>query len=489
MNMPESLEMLEHSPCGQALVALDGTILFSNPAFRELCGLDTGAFSQRHFQQSLAKGAAIFYENQFLPTLLQRGNIAEISLELIQPSGAQIPVFVSAVLRRNEDGTPNGMFLAVSDATQRRLYEKELLRARKEAEQVSEVVRRSSDAILRLSPDGVIQSWNEGARHMFGWSSAEALGKSLAFLFVDDGKGQIQDAMALLTRGVQAFKELRGLRKNGSGLDVSISLTPHLEAPGTLVAFSAIIRDITSQKLSERALLQSEKLASVGRLATAIAHEINNPLESVVNLLYLLQSSPLDAESLSFVSMAQEELARVSQIATHTLQFHKQSSSRTRLNLAALADSVLALYRARLANAGITWKNESKVASPLFCFEGELRQILINLVANAYDAMKMGGRLTIRNRDITIWPQGTRGVRITVADTGSGMDPTTLPHVFEPFFTTKGIGGTGLGLWITSELVEKNQGRIKIRSSTNPGKHGTVICIVFPRFDETDSQP
>ena len=103
--------------------------------------------------------------------------------------------------------------------------------------------------------------------------------------------------------------------------------------------------------------------------------------------------------------------------------------------------------------------------------------------------MKMGGRLTIRNRDITIWPQGTRGVRITVADTGSGMDPTTLPHVFEPFFTTKGIGGTGLGLWITSELVEKNQGRIKIRSSTNPGKHGTVICIVFPRFDETDSQP
>jgi PAS domain S-box-containing protein len=489
LSTPECLAILEHSPCGQALLALDGMVLFSNPAFRRLCGLDDDAVSHRYFQHSLSKGAAIFYENQFLPTLLQRGKIAEISLELTQPSGSQIPVFVSAVLRRSDDGTPNGMFLAVSDATQRRLYEKELLRARKQAEQVSEVVRRSADAILRLSSDGVIQSWNEGARYMFGWSSHEALGKPLAFLFVEDGKRQIQDAMTLLTRGVQASRQLEGLRKNGSGLDVSMSLTPHLEAPGTLVAFSAIIRDITSQKLSERALVQSEKLASVGRLATTIAHEINNPLESLINLLYILQSSPLDPESLSFVSMAQEELARVSQIATQTLQFYKQSSSRTRLNLAALADSVLALYRARLANAGITWKSDSKVASPLFCFDGELRQILINLVANAYDAMRMGGKLTIRNRDITIWPEGTRGVRITVADTGSGMDRTTLRHVFEPFFSTKGIGGTGLGLWITLELVERNQGRIKIRSSTNPKKHGTVISVVFPRFDETDSQP
>jgi PAS domain S-box-containing protein len=479
------LEILEHSPCGQALLALDGIILFANPAFRKLCGLDAaGAISEHHFQQSLTKGAAIFYENQFLPTLLQRGEITGIALELSQPSGEQVQVFVSAVLRRCGDGNPNGVFLAVFDATQRRLYEKELLRARKEAELLSEVVRRSSDAILRLSPDGIIQSWNEGARHMFGWSSDEALGQSLAFLLEDQGKSQIQDAMPLLGSGLQAIKESAGLRKDGSGLEVSISLTPHLEAPGILVAFSAIIRDVTSQKVSERVLLQNEKLASVGRLASSIAHEINNPLESVTNLLYILQSRSLDPETLAFVLTAQEELARVSQIATQTLRFYKQSSSRTHLHLAALAESVLALYRARFANAGVSATNESKRASPLFCFEGELRQIMVNLVSNAYDAMKSGGKLTIRSRDTTILPECDCGVRITVADTGLGMDPMTLRRVFEPFFTTKGLGGTGLGLWITLELVKKNKGRIKIRSSTKPGKRGTVISMVFPHWGE-----
>ena len=303
----------------------------------------------------------MFYENQFLPTLLQRGKITGISLELSQPSGQQVSVFVSAVLRRSEDGTPDGMFLALFDATQRRLYEKELLRARKDAEQVSEVVRRSSDAILRLSPDGAIQSWNEGARHMFGWSTNEALEKSLTFLLEDEGRGQLLDAIALLGRGLQVFKELTGLRKDGSKLDVSITLTPHLEAPGILVAFSAIIRDVTTQKLSERAILQSEKLASVGRLASSIAHEINNPLEAVTNLLYLLRLRPLDPESLALVSTAEEELARVSQIATQTLRFYKQSSSRTHLDLKSLAESVLiALSRRDCGMLESTGTNDSK---------------------------------------------------------------------------------------------------------------------------------
>ena len=465
-------------------------VLFASPTrrFEYYAGLMKPPGSERHFQQSLTKAGAMFYENQFLPTLLQRGKIAGISLDLRRPSGEQVPVFVSAVLRRSQDGHPNNILLSVFDATERRLYEKELLRARKEAEQLSEVVRRSSDAILRLSQDGVIQSWNDGARRMFGWSSDDALGKSIAFLLRDDGKNQLQDAMALLGRGAQVVKELTGLRQDGSTLEVSISLTPHLEAPGILVAFSAIIRDVTSQKLSERALLQNEKLASVGRLASSIAHEINNPLEAVTNLLYILQSRPLDAESLNLVSMAQEELARVSQIATQTLRFYKQSSSRTHLDLAALADSVITLYRARFANAGVLATNDSKRVSPLLCFEGELRQIIVNLVANAYDAMKTGGMLTIRSRNTTIWPEGMSGVRITVADTGIGMETTTLSHIFEPFFTTKGIGGTGLGLWITLELVKKNQGRIKIRSSTKPGKCGTVVMMLFAHCGDADSQ-
>jgi PAS domain S-box-containing protein len=459
---------------------MDGGICFANPAFRALCDFDD-ARSQRRFQESLTKGSAMFYENQFLPTLLQRGKITGISLELSRPSGEQVPMFVSAVLRRAENGTPSGIFLALFDATQRRLYEKELLRARKEAEQLSEVVRRSSDAILRLSPEGIIQSWNEGARKMFGWSPDEAVGNSITFLLEADGRGQMQEAIALLGRGSQIFTDLAGLRKDGSGLEASISLTPHLEAPGILVAFSAIFRDVTAQKLSAHALLQSEKLASVGRLASAIAHEINNPLESVTNLLYILQSRHLDPESLALVSTAQDELARVSQIATQTLRFYRQSSSRTYLNLEALTESVFSLYRARFANAGVNARSDTTRASPFLCFEGELRQIMVNLVANSFDAMKSGGTLTIRSRDTILLPDGLRGVRITVADTGIGMEPETRLRAFEPFFTTKGIGGTGLGLWITLELVKKNQGKIKVRSSMKPGRSGTVFTMVFPR--------
>ena len=459
---------------------MDGAVRSANQSFWSLCGFDDGADSEFHFQQSLTKGAAMFYENQLLPTLLQRGRVEGISLELSLPSGQQIPVFVNAILRRGADGSSAGMFLAIFDATQRRLYEKELLRARKEAEHLSEVVRRSSDGILRLSQNGSIQSWNDGARRIFGWSHQEVLGRPITSLIDNDAIAEMHDAMALLGRGMQVVKELTGVRSDGSNLDLSVTLTPHLEAPGILVAFSAIIRDVTSQKVSERALLQSEKLASVGRLASSIAHEINNPLESVTNLLYILQSRHLDQESLDLVSIAQEELARVSQIATQTLRFYKQSSSRTAVDLGTVVQSVFALYRARFASARITAINDSSRSSPLLCFDGELRQVMVNLVANAYDAMKSGGTLTVRCRDTMLFSHSNPELRITVADTGTGIDAPTRRRLFEPFFTTKGIGGTGLGLWVTQELVKKNQGRIRVRSSTKPGRCGAVFTLTFP---------
>lgn len=476
-----ALEFFEHSPCAQVFLYVDGGVRSANPSFWTLCGVTESTDPELHFQHLLTKGAAIFYETQFVPTLLQRGRVEGISLELRLPSGQQIPVFVNAALRRGADGNPEGMFLAIFDATQRRLYEKELLRARKDAEHLSEVVRRSSDAILRLSQDGVFQSWNDGAKRIFGWSHDEVVGRNIALLIHDDARDALHDAVSLLSRGIQVTEDLTGVRRDGSTLDLSVSLTPHLEAPGTFVAFSAIIRDVTSQRVSERALLQNEKLASVGRLASSIAHEINNPLEAVTNLLYILQFHSLAPESLDLVTMAQEELARVSQIATQTLRFYKQSSSRIPVDVGELVQSVFALYKPRFANAGITATNDSKRASPLLCFDGELRQILVNLVANAHDAMKLGGTLTIRCRDTMLFSNDHSELRITVADTGTGMDAPTLRRLFEPFFTTKGIGGTGLGLWIAQDLVKKNQGQIHVRSSVKPGQCGTVFALRFRR--------
>jgi signal transduction histidine kinase len=280
-----------------------------------------------------------------------------------------------------------------------------------------------------------------------------------------------------LHTGIEALEETTALNPSGP-LDVSLSLTPHLEAPGTLVAFSAIIRDITARKLAARALLQSEKLASVGRLASSIAHEINNPLESVTNLLYILQSRVQDDETRSLVITAQEELARVSHIATHTLRFHKQSSGRTEVGLHALMQSVLGLYRGRLQSSHITVISEVPADTRLTCFEGELRQILVNLVSNAFDAMRSGGTLRLRCRSCTI--EGRSRLRISIADNGTGINPSMLEHMFEPFFSTKGAAGTGLGLWITRDLVAKNGGSISLRSSVRPGRSGTVVSMSFP---------
>jgi signal transduction histidine kinase len=269
-------------------------------------------------------------------------------------------------------------------------------------------------------------------------------------------------------------------RKNGDLFDVSVSLSPHLEAPGTFVGYSAIIRNVTDRKRAEKARLQTEKLASVGRLASSIAHEINNPLEAVTNLLYLLGSRDLDEDTKALIRTAEEELARVSQIATHTLRFYKQSSNRTEVDLRSLFDSLIALYRARLMNSGIRAVNDAGEHPLLLCFEGEIRQILLNLVGNAFDAMRAGGILTLRSRKTNAPATGHEFIRITIADTGTGMDPRVIGRLFEPFFSTKGIGGTGLGLWIVKGLVEKNQGSIKVRSTAGKSRSGTVITILLP---------
>jgi PAS domain S-box-containing protein len=473
-------DLLEHFPCGYAVVATDGTLLYANKTFLQLIGRDEASVAHVRFQELLTPGGAIFYEMQFAPSLLLRGSLEEISFEFLKDDGERVPTLVNAILRPEQGQMPAHILLAAFGAKQRRLYESELLRARRESEQVSEVVRRSSDAIIRLSADDLIETWNRGAQQIFGFPADKAVGKSIYLLISEESRAPLAKTIEKVKRGAEVVTETVGRRQGDAPVDMSISMTPHLEAPGIFVGYSAIIRDVTARKLSEKALLQTEKLASVGRLASSIAHEINNPLEAVTNLLYILGKRDTDGETKALIHTAQEELARVSQIATHTLRFHKQSSGRTAVDLRGLFDSVLGLYRARLQNSGITAVNDCRASSQLVCYEGELRQVLVNLVANSFDAMRSGGTLTLRCREAAFPSSASRGIRITVADTGTGMDKAVTQRLFEPFFSTKGIGGTGLGLWITRDLVAKNNGSIRVRSSTRPGRAGTVISMLFP---------
>jgi PAS domain S-box-containing protein len=468
---PEALDLL---PCGYLIMTREGQVLWSNRCMGKILATVPGAIAGKNFSELLTRGSAIFYETHFLPSLLLRATLEEIAFDLLTADRAHQPVLVNAVVQPSRDGREQ-ILMTVFGAKQRRLYEAEILRARREAEQVAEIVRRSSDAIIRISPEGMIESWNNGAHHIFGYTVDSCIGRPLDCLFAPESQDDLKLAVSKVRSGDDIGFDAKGLNASGHQVDVSVSLTPHMEAPGTLVAFSAIIRDITARKRGERALIQSEKLASVGRLASSIAHEINNPLEAVTNLLYILRSTVTEPHSKELVNTAQEELARVSHIATHTLRFHKQSSERTRVDLRAEIDSVLALYRARLSSAGVQTNVECPTGLMLTCYEGELRQILMNLISNAFDAMRSGGRLRVRAYRI----RGRVQFRVLIGDTGTGLSPDVQAHLFEPFFSTKGIGGTGLGLWITKDLMAKNLGQIRIKSSVRPGRSGTLVILDF----------
>lgn len=268
------------------------------------------------------------------------------------------------------------------------------------------------------------------------------------------------------------------------------SYSPVFNASGAVEAIAAVILEITNQKKSEAALIQSEKLAAVGRLASSISHEINNPLESITNLLYIVGLSEELPGSLSgYIQTAQSELSRVCQIATQTLRFHRQAVRATYVSADELVDAVLKLYQGRLANSSIHVEACYAASTKVLCFENDIRQVLNNLIANAIDAMRTGGRLIVRAHDatdVTLSATGQpqrHGLRITIADTGQGMSAAVRARLFEPFYTTKDLNGTGLGLWISAGIVARHQGRITFRSSQHPVHHGTVFSLFLPNVE------
>jgi signal transduction histidine kinase len=244
-----------------------------------------------------------------------------------------------------------------------------------------------------------------------------------------------------------------------------------------------IVTETTERKLTEEALRRSEKLAAAGRLAASIAHEINNPLEGVTNLLYLLRHhDSLDEQAREYANMAQHEVSRVSQITQQTLRFYKQSTLPVTVSVPEVVDSVLVLYQGKVHAGQIQVEKKYVEPANVYALSGEMRQLLANLVGNALDASANGGRLILRVRPSRDWKTGTRGIRLVCADTGSGMDEGVRRRIFEPFFTTKEATGTGLGLWVSAEILAKHQATVRVRSRTaDSGKSsGTVFMVFFP---------
>ncbi len=242
------------------------------------------------------------------------------------------------------------------------------------------------------------------------------------------------------------------------------------------------MRDYLAERVVvEDALRKSEKLAVAGRLAASIAHEINNPLNSVTNLLYLIGISSSLEESKRFGEIATGELARVSEIVTQTLRFYREPAGPASVQITEIVDSALMLYQTRLNAAGIVIERDFRECSPLIARGGELRQLILNLIGNALDAIGRGGRLKIRVTNAREHRNGLRpGIRMTIADNGSGIHPKIRKTLFEPFISTKGDTGTGLGLWVSSEIVRKHGGTIQVRSSARSPNTGAAFSVFLP---------
>jgi len=368
-----------------------------------------------------------------------------------------------------------------------------LARQRSRAETRAEQVRRrmaamvesSADAMLTTDAATTVTSWNRAAEKLYGYSAAEVIGKSISFIVPPERPAEVPTLLEKLERGESIeHHAAERVRKDGTRVTVDISLSPIWDEAGKIVGASSIAHDITSQRRAEEALRRNEKLATAGRLAAAVAHEINNPLEAVTNLIYLSRHHPEKHDQ--YLEMAEREVQRVAAVAQQMLGFVRESALPSPLNVAATLDDVLKLYLRQLNEKHIQVGKHFDPAVEIHGFAGELRQLFSNLILNALDALDDGGRLTLHvtpGRELSDG-RGTgvhrTGVRITIADNGSGIQQSDLARIFEPFFSTKGDSGTGLGLWLSHGIVQKHEGSIRVRSRTTGAASGTLFSVFLP---------
>jgi PAS domain S-box-containing protein len=354
-------------------------------------------------------------------------------------------------------------------------------RAEETSLQLAAIVQSANDAIISKDLNGIVTFWNQAAENMFGYPAEEIVGRSILVIVPHELHDQEPRILAKLKAGetIDHFETVR-LRKDGERLNVSLTISPIRSQTGTIIGAAKIVRDITQQKKFEASLRTTEKLAAVGRLAATMAHEINNPLEAVTNLMYLATHEPdLPARLKSYLRSADRELRRVSHIARQTLGFYRDNSRSQQFGVAKAVDDVLTIYENRLRLKTLQVEKRIERGLTACTPEGEFKQILSNLIANAIDASKERGRILIRVRAARHLQFGHQGIRVTMADEGAGISSEDKQKLFTPFFTTKTEVGTGLGLWVTRDLIGKRGGSIRFRSR-NRTKSGTTMSFFMP---------
>jgi PAS domain S-box-containing protein len=351
------------------------------------------------------------------------------------------------------------------------------LRAVDTSLRLAAIVESSEDAIVGKDLNGIITSWNAAATRIFGYEPEEIIGQSVLRLIPRHLHSEEPMILSRLRAGerVEHF-ESRRVRKDGRLIDVSLTISPIKDPSGKVIGASKIARDITEKKRIERALVETEKLAVTGQMAATLAHEVNNPLEAIMNLAFLLErDTSLSAPGRAYAETLLEQVRRASEITRQTLSFYRGTSVAAEVYVPALFAGILSSKKAKIKAKNVIVRVECDGNSRTWGVAGELNQLFVNLVENAIDAVGLEGQIRIRTRDLN-----ARAVCISISDNGGGMSPETVQRAFEPFFTTKREKGTGLGLWVSQGIVRNHGGKIRIRTRQVTQWHGTTISVLLP---------
>jgi PAS domain S-box-containing protein len=378
---------------------------------------------------------------------------------------------------RDSAGRIEGVLVHAVEVTDKVLARRTLQTSLMASQRLAAIVESSDDAIVSKDLKGIVTSWNRCAERTFGYKAEEIIGKPITIIIPSELQDDEHRILATIARGerIEHFETVR-MKKSGELIDVSLTISPIKDEQGRVIGAAKIARDITQRKRTEKALQMTEKLASVGRLAATVAHELNNPLEAVTNFIFLAQTTDdLPEPAKEYLTLADRELERVSHIAQQTLGFYRDTSARTVVDIRESLDDVLRVFESKLRYKSLKTDINTERGLKIEALGGEVRQVFSNLISNAIDASPTRGVIKVHAK--TVINRGTPYAQIAFADYGCGIPDGVKSNIFNPFFTTKSDVGTGLGLWVSKSLVEKHGGRIAFRSTQ--GK-GTVFTLQFP---------
>ena len=428
--------------------------------------------------------------------VLREGKIVGLANHtiLIGRDGTEVPIDDSAAPIRDANGNIQGTVLVFRDVTERRRTEKQLEEqsrlfkeaageAQSQRERLGLALTAGKMGVFEVNPIGHSIWWSTEAYALFGVTPSQFMPARESFAALIHPRDR-ETFMQYWDENIAAFQpinhEFRILKPDGKERWISCRGTPKFDDSGVPRHYSGIFLDITERKETEQVLRRFERLSAAARFSAAIAHEINNPLGAVTNLIYLAKTAHGVPESVTeYLFLAEQELERVAHAVRQALGFYRETSRAERIDLEELIESVLKIYSVKITEKNIQIERSFRKCEKVYGVRGELRQVLSNLLTNAIEAVNQGGFISVGTRPAST--PAEHSVEIVLADDGHGIPPEHLNRVFEPFFTTKPETGTGLGLWVAKEIVERHHGSIRIQSPAGESHHrGTVFSVRLP---------